>query len=85
MPGLENFPHPTLYTTLLNKGLSWGEHEDVQSETVFGTEAFLRTPLFEGKLFEGLKEKGKLFARRATCSEMNICEGRPFRPIQKIL
>ena len=41
--GHENFAHPAVGTTLLIKGLSWCEHKDAQSETIFGTEAFLRT------------------------------------------
>ena len=41
-PSHENFAHPALCTTLLinSPGV---KHKDAQSETIFGTEAFLRT------------------------------------------
>ena len=41
-PGHKNFAHPAYYALPI-KELSWGEHKDAQSETIFGTEAFLRT------------------------------------------
>ena len=38
----QNFFTISRVSTII-KGLSWGEHKDAQSETIFGTEAFLRT------------------------------------------
>ena len=51
-PGHENVVHPALCTTLPIKGLSWDERKDAQSETIFGTEAFLRTKRLQEKISE---------------------------------
>ena len=54
-------------------------HYPIIKKSVFAQEQF------QNLVLAGRSKTGmfKVFARRATCGEMNICGGRPFRPIYK--